>query len=163
MQAREKIADVMHRGVASCRPDTTLDEAARLMRDNNCGAVPVVDDNRRLVGIITDRDITLSALENRTSLGDILVQSAMSTHVAVVHENDDVQEAERQMSRHQVRRVPVVDDGGRVVGMVALADLALHADKSNVRNDLNRDAVGAVLTAISEPPEIHASHHSRSP
>lgn len=161
MQEREKISDVMHRGVVTCRTDTSLDEAARLMRDNDCGAVPIVDERDRLVGIVTDRDITLCALENGGALRDITVRHAMSTHVAVVHERDDVQEAERQMSRHQVRRVPVVDDDRRVVGMVALADLALHADKSNVRNDLNRDAVGAVLTAISEPPDVHAAHHTR--
>lgn len=161
MQDSDKISDVMHRGVATCRPDAALDEAARLMRDHNCGAVPVVDEDERLIGIITDRDITLAALENDSALRDIPVQGAMSPHVIVVHERDDVQEAERQMSRHQVRRVPVVDDEGRVVGMVALADLALHADKRNVRNDLNRDAVGAVLTAISEPVEQHASHHPR--
>lgn len=161
MQEREKIHEVMHRGVVTCRPDTTLDEAAGLMRDHDFGAVPVVDDGQRLVGIVTDRDITLCALQNGGALRDIPVRDAMTSHVAVVHQNDDVQEAERQMSRHQVRRVPVIDDDRRVVGMVALADLALHADKSNVRNDLNRDAVGAVLTAISEPPEMHAQHHSR--
>lgn len=159
MQVSDKISDVMHRGIVTCRPDTTLDEAARLMRDHNCGAVPVVDDEARLVGIVTDRDITLAALENDAALSTIPVQSAMSAQVAVVHERDDVQEAERQMSRHQVRRVPVVNDERHVIGMVALADLALHADKRNIRNDLNRDAVGAVLTAISEPVEQHAAHH----
>ncbi len=153
MQAREKkIQDVMHPSPITCRAEDCLDAVAKLMRDHDCGAIPVVDEREHLKGIITDRDITLAALDRGTSLHDIKVRDTMSKQVAVVRPSDDVQEAERQMSRHQVRRVPVVDDAGRVVGMVALADLALHADKSNIRNDLNRDAVGAVLTAISEPP-----------
>lgn len=157
MREREKIQDVMHPGAVTCRHTDTLDKAATCMRDHDCGAIPVVDERDHLVGIVTDRDITLTALARGTALREIEVREAMTKQVAVVHPGDDIQEAERQMSRHQVRRVPVLDDDDHVVGMVALADLALHADKSNVRNDLNRDAVGAVVTAISEPHEHGAA------
>jgi CBS domain-containing protein len=150
-----RIRDVMHERPACCSQSDSLEVPARFMREHDCGAIPVLDAQGRAASMITDRDIALAALTEGRPLAEIRVRSAMSPALYLVHPDDDIRQAERVMSRHQVRRLPVVEHGGEVVGVVSLADLALHADKTNEHKDLNRDGVGAVLTAISEPEPMH--------
>jgi CBS domain-containing protein len=116
-------------------------EAARLMREQHIGSLPVTQDDR-LVGMITDRDITTrvvaeSTAPERTSVGDVYSRDLIS-----VEPEDGLDEALRLMARHQVRRLPVVEND-RLVGMVAQADIAL---KDNAR-------AGELVQAISEPSE----------
>jgi CBS domain-containing protein len=116
-------------------------EAARLMREQHIGSLPVTEDER-LVGMITDRDITTrvvaeSAVPATTSVGDVHSRDLIS-----VEPNNDLEEALQLMARHRVRRLPVVENG-RLVGMVAQADIAL---KDNERT-------GQLVGAISEPSE----------
>lgn len=119
MQARE----LMTRDVVTVRPDATIREAARTMDDLNVGALPVCD-GRRLVGIVTDRDITVRATADGMLPDTTLVRAVMSEDVCWCFEDDGVDEIERAMAHRQIRRMPVVDRAKRLVGMVALGDLA---------------------------------------
>ena len=142
MKARE----LMTSDPACCTPDQTIREAAELMRECDCGCIPVVQDSagRKLVGMVTDRDIAVRA----AALGkgpDTLVRDVMSPGPKCCNPDDDVETVERIMSSEQVRRVPVVDEQGCCVGMVSQADLALNDRAASEKE------VGRVVERISEP------------
>ena len=142
MKARE----LMTTDPACCTPDQAIRDAARMMRECDCGCIPVVEDtaSRKLVGVVTDRDITVRA----AALGkgpETLVRDVMSPGPKCCGLDDDVETIERIMSDEQVRRVPVVDDQGCCVGMVSQADLALN------NRAASETEVGRVVERISEP------------
>jgi len=120
----------------------TIREAAQRMRANNIGALPV-GENDRLIGMVTDRDIVVRAIAEDRSADDTTVRQVMSEGVCYCFEDDDVARAAQVMAKYQVRRLPVVDRGKRLVGFVALADLGRSEDKA---------AQGA-LKGISEPTD----------
>ncbi len=137
----KSVRDAMTEDPRSIGATASVVEAARVMREQHIGSLPVIEDER-LVGMITDRDITTrvvaeSAVPEMTSVGDVYSRDLIS-----VEPNNDLEEALQLMARHQVRRLPVVENG-RLVGMVAQADIAL---KDNERT-------GELLGAISEPSE----------
>jgi CBS domain-containing protein len=137
----KSVRDAMTDDPSSIGASASVVEAARLMREQHIGSLPVTEDER-LVGMITDRDITTrvvaeSAVPETTSVADVCSGDLIS-----VDPNKDLEEALRLMARHQVRRLPVVENG-RLVGMVAQADIAL---KENERT-------GELVGAISEPSE----------
>lgn len=117
--------DLMTGSPAVCTPQTSSQDAARMMQDNDCGSLPVVDsrDSLKLVGMVTDRDLALRVL-GRGMDSNTPVREAMSKNIASVKVDDDLKAVERVMTGQQVRRVPVVDGHDRVVGIVAQADLA---------------------------------------
>jgi CBS domain-containing protein len=142
-----KANDLMTKNPSCVTPQTTVQEAASLMEREDVGSLPVVEsrESMRLVGIVTDRDLTLRVLARGDS-GSTPVSSAMSSgQLACVTADDDLDKVERLMSEHQVRRIPVLDDNKRVVGMIAQADLA-REQKAVGRKDF-----GKVLEEISEP------------
>jgi CBS domain-containing protein len=142
-----KANELMTQNPACVTPQTTAQEAASLMEREDVGSLPVVEtrESMRLVGIVTDRDLTLRVL-GRGESGSTPVSSAMSSgNLACVRAEDDLDKIERLMSEHQVRRIPVLDDNKRVVGMIAQADLA-REQKAVGRKDF-----GKVLEEISEP------------
>jgi CBS domain-containing protein len=118
------IKDLMTRTVYTCHPRDSLQLAAQLMREHDCGCIPVLDDADRVVGMLTDRDICMSACSRDLPLSRLAVADAMSKHVFACAPNDSLDAAEQLMGRKQVRRVPVVV-AGRLVGMLSLNDLAL--------------------------------------
>ena len=143
-----KVRDIMTANPATCDPETSAEQAARLMEQHDCGALPVVQkDSRRLIGIVTDRDLAIRGLAHGKG-GNTPIRELMTSNVATVRESDDMADLEKVMARQQVRRVPVVDDGGRPVGLVAQADLLRE------RKDLGNKQVGKVLESISEPAEV---------
>jgi CBS domain-containing protein len=117
--------DLMTDSPAVCTPQTSSQDAARLMQDNDCGSLPVVEsrDSLKLIGMVTDRDLALRVL-GRGLDANTPVREAMTKNVASVKVDDDLKAVERVMTGQQVRRVPVVDGNGRVAGIVAQADLA---------------------------------------
>ena len=117
--------DLMTDNPAVCTPQTSSQEAARMMQDNDCGSLPVVEsrDSMKLIGMVTDRDLALRVL-GRGLDSNTPVREAMTKNVSSVKVDDDLKAVERVMTGQQVRRVPVVDGNGRVVGIVAQADLA---------------------------------------
>ena len=117
--------DLMTGSPAVCTAQTSSQDAARMMQDNDCGSLPVVEgrDSMKLVGMVTDRDLALRVL-GRGLDADTPVREAMTKNISSVKVDDDLKAIERVMTGQQVRRVPVVDDHDRVVGIVAQADLA---------------------------------------
>ncbi|HEY2289744.1 MAG TPA: CBS domain-containing protein [Thermoanaerobaculia bacterium] len=123
--ASRSARDIMTDSPAVCTPQTSSQDAARMMRDNDCGSLPVVEsrDSMKLIGMVTDRDLALRVL-GRGLDANTPVREAMTKNVSSVKLEDGLHEIERVMTGQQVRRVPVVDGQGRVVGIVAQADLA---------------------------------------
>lgn len=140
-----KASELMTPQPASCAPGDSVQDAAKLMDSYDVGSLPVVEggDNTRLVGIVTDRDIAVRAV----AMGrfDARVADVMTPNPSTVREGDDFEAVARIMSEEQVRRVPVVNERGAVVGMIAQADLALHDDQ------ISDQKVGRVVERISEP------------
>lgn len=140
-----KVRDLMTPNPVCCSPSDSVQDAARLMGSYEVGSLPVVEakENGRPVGIVTDRDLAIGALaEGRI---DARVGDVMTPNPFTVGENDDVADVNRVMAERQVRRVPVVNDEGAVVGIVAQADLALS------HGAVSESEVGRVVERISEP------------
>ena len=142
------IRGIMTADPACCTPEQTVREAARLMREYDCGCAPVVDDlrTRRLVGVVTDRDLAVRALADGKG-PETLVRDVMSEETSYCTPEDDLREVERVMMERQVRRVPVVDGAGGCVGIVSQADLA----RNSGGRALSKRDVARVLERISEP------------
>jgi len=124
-----KAQDIMSRNPACVTPDTPLVEAARLMKTENVGVVPVVETSgsRRLVGMLTDRDIAIRAVAEGRDGGSTSVGHVMTSDVRACAPDDSVSDVMDLMGREQVRRVPIVDERGSLVGIVAQADIVLEA------------------------------------
>lgn len=134
------VRDVMTAGVVAVRPDASLVEAAQLMRAQDIGDV-VVADGQRVVGMLTDRDITVRAVADGIDPLTVSVRSVCSPDPVVVAPQDPVPAAVALMRRHAVRRLPVVEDG-LPVGMVSLGDLAEARDPDSALADISRASPG---------------------
>jgi CBS domain-containing protein len=134
-----RVADVMTRDAATLAPNETVRMAARMMDELNVGALPVCD-GRKLVGIVTDRDIAVRAVSTGMDL-ESPVERIASGPVAWCFEEDDIETIQRKMADQQIRRIPVVDHDKRLVGIVSLGDMATHED----------GGMSSTLGAISSP------------
>ena len=145
---RMRASDIMTDNPEVVTPAATLVEAARKMRDLNVGIVPVVesDQNRRLKGVITDRDIAIRAVADGVDINTATVQECMTSEVETCNKNDSVDQVLEVMRREQVRRVPITDREGRLVGIVAQADVA-----TDLEGHGNQHRVADTLERISEP------------
>lgn len=121
----QQIKDVMSEGVKILNPDATIKDAARQMREGNFGLMPV-GDNDRLIGTVSDRDIVIRAVAEGMDT-NTKVKDVMSEKVMWAYEDDSVEKASQIMSENQIRRLPIVDANKRLVGIVALGDLAVNA------------------------------------
>lgn len=137
-----KVADIMTRDVETVGPTATVQEVAERMKAANIGSVPVVQDSR-LVGTITDRDITVRVTAEGRDPRTTAVRDVMSQPVVTARPQQEVLEAEQLMHDHQVRRLPVVEQDGRLVGYVTTATIA--------KRDGDEKVVGKVLKGISQP------------
>lgn len=122
-----KIEDVMTRRVVAARADTDLSHVARLMWDNDCGCVPVVDAEDKVVGILTDRDLCMSANFSGRALRELRAAGCMASAVVTCRASDAPGTVAKLMGARKVRRVPVTDEGGRLVGLVSVGDLVSAA------------------------------------
>lgn len=150
-QTPARVQDAMTRKVVTCRPGDTLNRAAQLMWDADCGAVPIVDDEGRLLGMLTDRDICMAAYTRGLPLSELSVGATMSTQLHSCRPGDSLRSLMDTMTKHQVRRVPVLDEDGKLVGIVSLADVARLAQAPSVLSNETRIWVPGVLAGISEP------------
>ncbi len=151
---------IMCPSTRACSPQDTLNQAAQIMWDANCGAVPVVNADGTLAGIITDRDICMAAYTRGEPLWAIAVSSVMTPKPLSCSASDPVERVFDLMSSRQVRRVMVTDEGGRVVGVVSLADLARWAQALRAGREPAFEALAATVAAISQPQregELRAS------
>jgi CBS domain-containing protein len=136
------IAEVMTRELQTVSPTASVLDAAQRMRASNVGSLPVTVDSR-LVGTITDRDITVRVIAEGRDPASTPVRDAMTTGLYVVRPEQDLTEAESLMKHHQIRRLPVVETGGRLVGYVTMATIA--------REEIDEKAVGRLLKGIFQP------------
>jgi len=145
-----KAQEIMSKNPTCVTADTPLVEAARLMKTENIGVVPVVEStgSKRLVGMLTDRDIAIRAVAEGRDGATTSVGHVMSSNVRTSAPDDSVEDVMELMGREQVRRIPIVDDRGNLVGIVAQADIVLEARD-------NRKAEKTV-EKISEPSAKHA-------
>lgn len=118
-----KVREIMTTDVATASPDTTLEEIATMMRDEDTGAIPVVEENE-LIGVITDRDIVIRCIAEGRKAAEATADDVISENIETVEPDVDVDEAARLMAQKQVRRLPVVENG-RLVGMLSLGDIAV--------------------------------------
>jgi CBS domain-containing protein len=125
-----KVEQLMTRDVAQCRPDDSFSEAARRMWENDCGALLVVDERGAPAGIVTDRDLCMCLFFADRTPRELKVEHAMAHEVRTCRPYDTVEQALETMSTHQVRRLPVVDDEGRVRGMLSSNDVIRAADRT---------------------------------
>jgi CBS domain-containing protein len=120
------IRDVMTANPRSLTSGSSIIEAARLMRDEDAGIIPIIEDDR-LIGTVTDRDIAIRAVAEGKSPESTTVGEIASRELVTIDPQQNLDEALRLMARHQVRRLPVVEEDGKLVGIVAQADVAKHA------------------------------------
>jgi CBS domain-containing protein len=139
-----KVSEVMTRAVDVIHPDSTLDEAAERMRRLDIGPLPVCDGDR-LVGMITDRDITVRGTAESRDPVTTRVSEIMSPEVVFTYDDEDVKEAAKLMQDHQLRRLVVLNREKKLVGIVSLGDLAVETKDDKLK--------GQVLEEISQPSE----------
>ena len=143
-----KCSEVMTRDPVCATPGDTITRVAQIMKQQDVGSVPVVESNesKKLVGIVTDRDLVVKVLATGRGLENATIRDAMTSNPASCGDNEDVDRALKLMADRQVRRMPIVDGDGRLVGIIAQADVATR---------VNRDhKTGELVEAISEPHTV---------
>jgi CBS domain-containing protein len=136
-----KVRDIMtSEGLATATLDTTLAEIAERMRDENVGAIPIVDEEEKLAGIITDRDIVVRAIAEGEDPNECTAEEVLSEQLHTIDPDAELEDAADLMARHQIRRLPVVEDE-TVIGMISLGDLAVKSEE---------DEASDVLEDVSE-------------
>lgn len=133
-----KVSELMSSPAQTCAPQESCHAAAQIMWEHDCGCVPVTDEERRLVGVVTDRDIAMAAHLTGNALGRIPIGQVMGPRAISVDRNASVHDALEAMADAQVLRLPVVDDGRHVVGVLALSDAVLAAPGGKDVNDAIR-------------------------
>lgn len=154
------VADIMTTHVHWCLASDTLDRPARLMWEHDCGAIPVVDGHGHVIGMVTDRDICMAAHFQGKALNELPVIVVGCTRIHSVGPAASIAYACEVMKMHRVRRLPVLDRGGNLVGMLSLADVVRHARSSrNPKDNLDVERVASTLTEVYRP---HASRPART-
>jgi CBS domain-containing protein len=143
------VTDVMSSEVAFCHMGDTMNRAAQLMWERDCGCVPIVDDRKQVIGIITDRDICMATYTQGKLLSELPVSLACSREVQTCKASDTLEHAEKQMTKAQVRRLPVADERGELVGVVSIADLAHHSRRAAPTDKHIQRTLSAVLAAVT--------------
>ena len=147
-----KVKDLMTTDVKRCSPETNLAAAAKIMWEGDCGAVPVTDEHDHVVGVITDRDICIAAATRPHTEGEIQVKDVVSKAAYTCTPGDDVRAALETMKARKVRRLPVVEQSGRLVGIVSIHDIA---EQSRSRGgDVSPDSVLDAFIAITAPARV---------
>jgi CBS domain-containing protein len=144
-----------------CRRSDSANHAARLMWEHDVGSLPVVDDDGRLCGMVTDRDLCMGAYTQGQPLAAINVATTMARHVVKAEVHDEAKRVLELMARHRVRRIPVVDEHDRPIGIVAIHDLARRSDTGQPAVVSEHD-LAATLRAICTPHNLPAKASSRS-
>jgi CBS domain-containing protein len=148
-----KVQDVMTNNPRSCGPETNLAAAAVMMWDNDCGAVPVVDGEGKVLGMITDRDICIALATRHQRADDVTAGEVISRTVATCAPDEDIHAALKTMQNRQLRRLPVVDANGRLQGILSLSDIVRRAENTTGKTTtgITYEDVVTTLKAICEP------------
>jgi CBS domain-containing protein len=145
--------EVMTSHPVCCLPDETADKAAQFMKSEDVGSIPVVQDRQsnRLIGIVTDRDLAVRVVAERRNAETTKVRDVMTRNPVTCRANDDVRMAFNAMVEHKVRRIPVVDETGSVIGIIAQADVATRTDEPANAIEVVRE-----ISISSETGEVNA-------
>lgn len=138
-----QVAEIMTRGLRSMSPSDTLQFAAQAMDELNVGTLPICEGDR-VIGMVTDRDITVRGVAQGLAMDSTPLSDVMSQPVEACHENDNVEDVTSRMKHRQIRRLVVLDQQDRPVGILSLGDVAVKADPNNA---------GDALAGISDPAE----------
>lgn len=151
--AQAPVHDAMRTRVHVCAPEDTLARAAQLMWEKDLGCLPVCAPDRRAVAMLTDRDISMAAFVQWKHLAETTVESAMSRSLFTCSPDDELSQAEDVMRKHQIRRLPVVDAEGTLVGLLSLGDIARYVWRHSPRQNggLAQQRLAETLAAICEP------------
>jgi CBS domain-containing protein len=154
-----KIQSLMTKDPKCCRPEDSLRGVAHMMWECDVGSIPVVDQDHRVVGMITDRDICMTAYFQDRPLSNIAVHQAMASNVIACRPEDDVKTAQRLMRDHQLHRLPVIDREGHLLGVVSVNDLARKAASDRHMSSPPVAELGVVTTlaAIAAPRPLGAA------
>ncbi len=152
-----RVQDVMTRNVKACQPEATVDQAAMMMWDYDCGVLPVVDYDGRVMGMITDRDIAIAASTRGRLTTQIKVGEVMSGNVHARAEDEDIKSALNTMRRERVRRLPVINREGKLAGILSINDVVLRAEESRVGRvpDISQEDVVSTFKALCEHSRAH--------
>jgi len=150
------VEQLMTRDVKVCRSDDTLNRAAQLMWEFDCGCIPVIstDGDGVVLGVVTDRDIAMAAYTQGRPLSAVSVSTAMARKVIACRANDGIDQAEALMRDNQVRRLPVLDQSGRLVGILSLDDIAREVQReaeSGSRPEVDAEGLSQTLAAVCQP------------
>ena len=127
----QKCSDIMTKNPVCCASNASIVDAARLMREENVGSIPVVENmlTRILIGIVTDRDLALKVVSEGHDPETVTVEDVMTRGIVTCYPDDDAQVALNAMADHQLRRIPIVDYENRILGIIAQADVATHINQ----------------------------------
>jgi CBS domain-containing protein len=154
-----KVKDLMIRNVQSCAPEDNLATVAELLWTTDCGALPVVDAKKKLIGMITDRDVSIAQGTRNCRASELIARDVATSPAVSCGLHDTCQEVMYMMRQHQVRRIPVVENG-ELIGMLSLNDLVLQANKFG---PITYDDVVSTMKAIcqhravSDPTSTHVA------
>ena len=158
-----KVSEVMTRDVRTCTPDTNLADAAIRMWDNDCGTLPVIDENNLVTGMVTDRDICIAAATRHQDIANIQVGELAGHELHSCSPDADLRDALKVFEKARVRRLPVVDDYGKLEGILSLRDMILIASEGTnaTGTGISHSEVMNALRAISMPHEKAMSAGAR--
>src|SRR6185436_20710854 len=146
-----KVKDVMTPSAKAIWLTESLADAAQLMWENDCGVLPIIKDSRKVIGMITDRDICMAVAMRDTNPSSVSVEEVMTGQVFSIAPDDDIDRALQTMQEHKIRRLPVVNTEGELEGIVSMNDIVLHADSSKTGPVAYADVV-KTYQAICEHP-----------
>jgi CBS domain-containing protein len=160
-----KVVELMTRDVKTCSPHDFLSTPARIMWENDCGSVPVVDHELKIAGMITDRDVCMAAYTQDAALRQIRVDTAMAPTVVTCGPDDDLEDAQDLMRRNKVHRLPVADAVGKLMGILSLSDLVLEAERQRKAQRGTKKAAELLdlFGALREPRSHTESHLTFGP
>ena len=157
-----KVSEIMTRDPKTAQLDSTLEEIAALMKDEDVGAIPIVDDDDELVGIVTDRDIVVRCVAEGKEASDTTVEDILTEELTTIEPDADVQQAARLMAEKQIRRLPVVQDGD-LIGMVSIGDISVkHEDDETAGETLQEISQGVKQDGRGKKPRAASEREDRS-
>ena len=131
-----RVQDIMTKDVSYCNPGTNAAAATEIMWNRNCGVLPIIEDDRGVIGIVNDRDLLIALGTSNRNAADLPVGEVMSKDLSLCALGDNVRDALKTMARQRLRRLPVVDKNGALKGILSLSDSVLQADTDDLPDDL---------------------------
>jgi CBS domain-containing protein len=164
--AMNKCSEVMTRNPVSCVPDDSVVRVAQLMKAEDIGPVPIVENRqtRKLIGMVTDRDLAMKMVAESRDPNTTRVEEVMSRQIVTCHADDDIQKALDAMAENQLRRIPVVDGDGAIIGIISQADVATRVNQpektATVVRRISRSTADDREPNAASMPKLMAAHNN---